>query len=54
MELAALQLTALSLCGLATGMLYGSGAHKTHRVLFALNATLTVWNLVALLSNGCK
>jgi hypothetical protein len=53
MELHALQVTALNLGGFATGMLYGSGAYKTHRVLFALNVTFTVWNFVRLLSHEC-
>ncbi len=51
MESRALQVAALNLGGFATGMMYGSGAYRTRRVLFALNVMLNVSNFVALMSH---
>ena len=49
-SIAVLQIVAINAGALTTGLVYGSGMHTTHRMIFAFNIVFNVWNVIGLLS----
>lgn len=47
-----IQVIAINLNGLATGMMLGTGAYRRHGWLFALNGVFLVWNSARVLGGG--